>query len=33
LTLSHIAEGEWRAIFMGPNELVAPRVRRDGDAV
>jgi hypothetical protein len=25
LTLSHIAEGEWRAMFMGPNELVAPK--------
>jgi hypothetical protein len=25
LSLSHIAEGEWRAQFMGASQLVAPR--------
>jgi hypothetical protein len=25
LSLSHITEGEWRAMFMGPNELVRIR--------
>jgi len=25
LSLSHIAEGEWRAVFMGDNPLVAPK--------
>jgi len=25
LSLSHIADGEWRAVFMGENALLAPR--------
>jgi len=25
LSLSHVAEGEWRAMFMGENALLAPR--------
>jgi hypothetical protein len=25
LSLSHIADGEWRAMFMGENALLAPR--------
>jgi hypothetical protein len=25
LSLSHITEGEWRAVFMGPNPLLAPK--------
>lgn len=25
LSLTHLVEGEWRAIFMGPNELAAPK--------
>jgi hypothetical protein len=25
LSLSHIADGEWRAQFMGDNQLVAPK--------
>jgi hypothetical protein len=25
LSLSHITEGEWRAVFMGPNPMLAPK--------
>jgi hypothetical protein len=25
LSLSHITEGEWRAVFMGPNAMLAPK--------
>jgi hypothetical protein len=25
LSLTHIAEAEWRAVFMGPNPMVAPK--------
>jgi hypothetical protein len=25
LSLSHVADGEWRCVFMGENALLAPR--------